>query len=155
MSLSFPYSFYTLKKSVIKLQKTDKERISDLEITSAQLEIVSNENKRDIEKLQDTTGLLTELKVIAFQNTKQMDRQLEINERQTMQNEKLNLTLTTMDTNLSKLNEEITDINQRVTKIEDGSDRGKFDVIAFISNDVPKYIGIAILAAFLAYLGLR
>lgn len=139
---------------MIKLEKTDKERIAELEITSAQLEIVSNENKKDIEKLQDTTELLTELKVIAFQNSKQMDRQLEINERQTLQNEKLNLTLTTMDTNLSKLNEEITDINQRVTKIEDGSDRGKFDVIAFISNDVPKYIGITILAAFLVYLGL-
>ncbi len=147
--------FILLKKSVIKLEKTDKERIAELEITSAQLEIVSKENKKDIEKLQNTTELLTELKVIAFQNSKQMDRQLEINERQTLQNEKLNLTLTTMDTNLSKLNEEITDINQRVTKIENGSDRGKFDVIAFISNDVPKYIGIAILAAFLAYLGLR
>lgn len=133
---------------MIKLEKSDKERI-------AQLEIVSSENKKDIEKLQDTTEILTELKIIAKQNSKQIDRQLEVNEKQTQQYEKLNSTLSTMDNNLSMLNEEITDINTRVTKIEGGSDRGKFDMLGFLTNDVPKFVFIAIIASILAYIGLK
>lgn len=129
------------------MEKADKDRITQLEIDYAKLDVVVNENKKDIEKLQDTTEILSELKVIVAQNSKQMDKQLETNE-------KLNATLTTMDTNLSKLNEEMTDINKRVSKIEDGSDRGKFDVIHFITHDALKYILIAILALALYKMGI-
>ena len=120
--------------------KIDGERL-------ARVETIVEDHKNEINRLKDNGQILAELKVIVAQNAKQMDKQLETHE-------KLNTTLTTMDTNLSKLNEEMTDINKRVTKIEDGSDRGKFDVIHFITHDALKYVLMAIVALALYKLGI-
>lgn len=120
--------------------KLDGERL-------ARVETIIEDHKNEINRLKDNAEILAELKVIVAQNSKQMDKQLETHE-------KLNTTLTTMDTNLSKLNEEMTDINKRVTKIEDGSDRGKFDVIHFITHDALKWILLTLLALWFYKMGL-
>ena len=57
-----------------------------------------------------------------------------------------------MREDLNSLENELKDVRENNNQ---NSNRGKFDVIEFLSKDVPKYIGIAILAALLAYIGLK
>jgi len=125
----------------------------------ARVEVILEDHKDEINRLKDDNVALHRL--TANQETLMglvKDSQLQMKE--------FSSTLTSINSNLTNLNtssdEMREDLNSLENELKDvrennnqNSNRGKFDVLAFISNDAPKYIGIAILAALLAYLGLR
>lgn len=123
------------------------------------VEVIIEDHKDEINRLKDDNVALHRL--TANQETLMglvKDNQLQMKE--------FSSTLTSINSNLTNLNtssdEMREDLNSLENELKDvrennnqNNNRGKFDVLAFISNDAPKYIGIAILAALLAYLGLR
>ena len=59
--------------------------------------------------------------------------------------------LTTIQTNVSDNEEKLKKVEELANK---NKDKGKFDVVEFISKDMMKYIGLAIVGAILYYIGL-
>ena len=59
--------------------------------------------------------------------------------------------LTTIQTNVSDNEEKLKKVEELANK---NKDKGKFDVVEFISKDMMKYIGLAIVGAVLYYIGL-
>ncbi len=123
------------------------------------VEVIIEDHKDEINRLKDDNVALHRL--TANQETLMglvKDNQLQMKE--------FSSTLTSINSNLTNLNtssdEMREDLNSLENELKDvrennnqNSNRGKFDVIEFLSKDVPKYIGIAILAALLAYIGLK
>ncbi|UUV25835.1 MULTISPECIES: hypothetical protein [Lysinibacillus] len=153
VSLISPTLFIILEKSVIKLSnEMYGERLT-------RVEVIIEDHKDEINRLKDDNVALHRL--TANQETLMglvKDNQLQMKE--------FSSTLTSINSNLTNLNtssdEMREDLNSLENELKDvrennnqNSNRGKFDVIEFLSKDVPKYIGIAILAALLAYIGLK
>lgn len=123
------------------------------------VEVIIEDHKDEINRLKDDNVALHRL--TANQETLMglvKDNQLQMKE--------FSSTLTSINSNLTNLNtssdEMREDLNSLENELKDvrennnqNSNRGKFDVIEFLSKDVPKYIGIAILAGLLAYIGLK
>lgn len=123
------------------------------------VEVIIEDHKDEINRLKDDNVALHRL--TANQETLMglvKDNQLQMKE--------FSSTLTSINSNLTNLNtssdEMREDLNSLENELKDvrennnqNSNRGKFDVIEFLSKDAPKYIGIAILAALIAYIGLK
>ena len=63
-----------------------------------------------------------------------------------------------MQVKLTTIQTNVTDNEEKLKKVEElankNKDKGKFDVVEFISKDMMKYIGLAIVGAILYYIGL-
>ena len=63
-----------------------------------------------------------------------------------------------MQVKLTTIQTNVTDNEEKLKKVEElankNKDKGKFDVVEFISKDMMKYIGLAIVGAVLYYIGL-
>lgn len=64
-----------------------------------------------------------------------------------------------MQVKLTTIQTNVTDNEEKLKKVEElankNKDKGKFDVVEFISKDMMKYIGLAIVGAILYYIGLN
>ena len=79
-----------------------------------------------------------------------------------LQMKEFSKTLININSNITHLNNSSEDmrkdlnyVQKELKDVKKNEERGKFDVVEFISKDVPKYIGLAILAAILMYIGLK
>lgn len=125
----------------------------------ARAEAIIEDHKDEINRLKDDNVAIHRL-------TANQDTLIGLVKDNQLQMKEFSNTLTSINSNLTNLNtssdEMREDLNSLENELKDvrenniqNSDRGKFDVIEFISKDAPKYIGIAILAALLAYIGLQ
>ena len=67
----------------------------------------------------------------------------------------INSNITQLNTSNEAIKEDLSSVQTELEEVKKGNDRGRFDVIAFISQDLPKALGIAILGFLLAYFGLK
>ena len=125
----------------------------------AKLEVKVDEAVKDIENLKSDRNLLHKMNVlleVQIDANKKSDRKMDVLEGVI---HSVNDNLTSLNNNQEKLNEKLDIIDERVTVVEDrsksNSDRGKFDMLSFFTVDLPKYVGLAIIAAVLTYIGLK
>ena len=125
----------------------------------ARVEVIIEDHKDEINRLKDDNIALHRL-------TANQETLMGLVKDNQSQMKEFSNTLTSINSNLTNLNtssdEMREDLNSFEIELKDvresnkqNNNRGKFDVVEFISKDAPKYIGIAILAALLAYLGLK
>ena len=125
----------------------------------AKLEVKVDETIKDIENLKEDRNLLHKMNVlleVQIDANKKSDRKMDMLEGVI---HSVNDNLTSLNNNQEKLNEKLDVIDERVTVVEDrsksNSDRGKFDMLSFFTVDLPKYVGLALGAGLLTYLGLK
>lgn len=127
------------------------ERISSLET-------LAKANIKRLEKLEDNNNLLYKMNVLLEVLTdanKKSDHKIDLLEEVI---HSINNNLTNLNSTQGQLNDKVDGIISRVDKIEDADekqkDRGKFDVIGFITNDAFRMFLVAVVTFLLAYFGL-
>ena len=125
----------------------------------ARVEVILEDHKDEINRLKDDNVALHRL--TANQETLMglvKDNQLQMKEFSSTLTS-INSNLTNLNTSSDEMREDLNSLENELKDVRENNNqinnRGKFDVIEFMSKDVPKYIGIAILAALLAYIGLK
>ena len=67
----------------------------------------------------------------------------------------INSNITQLNTSNEVIKEDLNSVQNELEEVKKRSDKGKFDVISFIAQDLPKYVGLAIIAAILTYFGVK
>ena len=67
----------------------------------------------------------------------------------------INSNITQLNTSNEAIKEDLSSVQSELEEVKKSNDKGKFNVVAFISQDLPKALGIAILGFLLAYFGLK
>ena len=123
------------------------------------VETIVEDHKEEIDKLKNDNMLLHRL-------TANQEVLTEVVKENQSQMRDFNKTLININSNITHLNNssdeirrDLIDTQKELKDIRENKKseflRGKFDVIEFISKDAIKLIGIAILTAILAYIGLN
>ena len=123
------------------------------------VETIIEDHKEEINKLKNDNMLLHRL-------TANQEVLTEVVKENQSQMRDFNKTLININSNITHLNNssdeirrDLIDTQKELKDIRENKKndflRGKFDVIEFISKDAIKLIGIAILTAILAYIGLK
>ena len=123
------------------------------------VETIIEDHKEEINKLKNDNMLLHRL-------TANQEVLTEVVKENQSQMRDFNKTLININSNITHLNNssdeirrDLIDTQKELKDIRENKKseflRGKFDVIEFISKDAIKLIGIAILTAILAYIGLN
>lgn len=125
----------------------------------AKVEVIIEDVKEETDRLRDDNVILHRLTAtqevltgIVKENQSQMKEF-----SKTLIN--INSNITHLNTSSEEMRRDLNDMQKELKDVKKNehqeSNRGKFDVIEFLSKDVPKYIGIAILTAVLAYIGFK
>ena len=123
------------------------------------VETILEDHIKEINKLKNDNMLLHRL-------TTNQEMLTEVVKENQSQMKDFSRTLININSNITQLNnvsdeirKDLIDTQKELKDIKDDNEnevlRGKFDVIEFISKDAIKLIGIAILTAILAYIGLK
>ena len=123
------------------------------------VETIIEDHKEEINKLKNDNVLLHRL-------TTNQEMLTEVVKENQSQMKDFSRTLININSNITHLNnvsdeirKDLIDTQKELKDIKDDNEsevlRGKFDVIEFISKDAIKLIGIALLTAILAYIGLK
>ena len=67
----------------------------------------------------------------------------------------INSNITQLNTSNEVIKEDLNSVQNELEEVKKRSDKGKFDVISFIAQDLPKYVGLALVSFLLAYYGLK
>ena len=142
-------------------------------ITLAKVEEREKSNSHRITALENDKAILHELKTlmsVSISTQKDISEQLkQTNERQSKFDDRLdsydrtidkvNLNLTHLNSNQESMKDEIVGIKEDMKAVEKkanaNDERGKFDLLAFLTKDAIPYILIAILGAILVSIGLK
>ena len=123
------------------------------------VETILEDHIKEINKLKNDNMLLHRL-------TTNQEMLTEVVKENQSQMKDFSRTLININSNITQLNNvsdeirnDLIDTQKELKDIKDDNEnevlRGKFDVIEFISKDAIKLIGIALLTAILAYIGLK
>jgi len=123
----------------------------------AKLEVIAEDHKDEINRLKDDNVALHRL--TANQETLMglvKDNQTQMKEFSNTLTS-INYNLTNLNTSSDEMREDLNSLENELKDVKENNkqniNRGTFDVIEFLSKDIPKYIGIALLAGILAYFG--
>lgn len=121
------------------------------------LEAVSELQEKRIEKIEDRQEMLHRLTINQETLTQLVkDNQENMKEFSSTINN-VNLNLTRLNTSSDELRNDVNNLENELKDVkernEEVDDKGKFDVVDFLSKDIPKYIGMALLGAVLYYIG--
>ena len=67
----------------------------------------------------------------------------------------INSNITQLNTSNEVIKEDLNSVQNELEEVKKRSDKGKFDVISFIAQDLPKYVALALVSFLLAYYGLK
>lgn len=132
----------------------------------AKVEAIIDDHKDEINRLKDDNVLLHRLtanqEVLTNLVKENQENMKEFSS--TMNNVNQNITLLnesqrSMRHEMGSIKDDIQLTNNELAEVkkkaEENADKGKFDVLAFLSKDLPKAIGLALLGFLLAYFGLK
>ena len=142
-----------------------ESRVGKIEVKLGKLETIADDHKDEIKNLRDDNTLLHRLNANQEFLTKLMEENQQTHKetRQTLNeiNESMrsiSFSQEKMQNEISQMKVEMSNTNERIEQVEkkneESNNRGKFDVLNFFTNDVMKYVLLAIVGAILVYFGI-
>lgn len=142
---------------MFSLENNLDSRVGKIEIALGKLEVVTQDHKEEIKSLKDDNVLLHRLTINQETLTQLVkDNQENMKEFSSTINN-VNLNLTRLNASSDELRSDVNNLESELKDVKEKSevadDVGKFNVVEFLSKDIPKYIGLALIGAILYYIG--